>query len=213
MLGRAVRKARVVMTVSETVREELIEELRAPCVVVTPNGIDPIFTVHGPKAEGRYFLYVGNDKPHKNVGALVDAFARVRASLPESTLVLTGAPFARFAEREGIITPGFVTNSELAALYRGAIALVLPSAEEGFGLPAVEAMACGAAVITSRAPALVEVTGDAAVHVAPEPDALAAAMLDAAREVTRSSKGRLRAAQFTWKRCAEATRHVYRSAL
>jgi alpha-1,3-rhamnosyl/mannosyltransferase len=213
MLRRAVGKARAVLTVSESVREELERELGAKKVFVTPNGIDPLFTADGPRAEGRYFLYAGNDKPHKNVSALVEAFVRVRAALPEVTLVLTGAPFARFAEREGIVTPGFVTNAELAALYRGALALVLPSAEEGFGLPAVEAMACGAAVITSRAAALVEVTGDAAVHVAPEPDALAAAMLDIAREASPSSKGRLRAAQFTWKRCAEATRHAYRSAV
>jgi glycosyltransferase involved in cell wall biosynthesis len=213
MLRRAVRKARAVLTVSESVRRELERELGAQKVFVTPNGIDPLFTAEGPRAEGSYFLYAGNDKPHKNVLALVEAFARVRAALPEVTLVLTGAPFVRFAEREGVITPGFVANGELAALYRGALALVLPSAEEGFGLPAVEAMACGAAVITSRAAALVEVTGDAAVHVAPEPDALAAAMLEAARASSRSAKGRLRAAQFTWKRCAEETRHAYRSSV
>lgn len=217
MLRRAVRKSRTVLTVSNTVREELETELGARNVVVIPNGISPLFLSPGPKAEGRYFLYAGNDKPHKNVEALVAAFARVREEMPEVTLVLAGGTFARFASRDGIVTPGFVTDEELAALYRGALALVLPSAEEGFGLPAAEAMACGAAVITSTAKALVELTGDAALHVTADAEALAAAMLRVARDAPLrrmlGERGRAHASQFTWSRCAQTTRHAYRSAV
>ena len=118
-----------------------------------------------------FFLYVGNDKPHKNVDTLIEAFARV----PDAQLVLAGAPFERFRGRERVDVRGFVSDDELSSLYRNAIALVMPSLEEGFGLPAAEAMAHGTAVITSNAPALVEVTGDAALHVdARDADALAA---------------------------------------
>src|SRR6185436_5510617 len=130
-------------------------------VVVTPNGIDPRFTP-GDAPPSDYFLYAGNDKPHKNVDALVEAFARVRAARPDLRLVLAGAPFARFAQRDGVACVGFV--DDLVPLYRGALAVVVPSIEEGFGLPAAEAMACGTAVITSNAAALIEVTDDAALH-------------------------------------------------
>lgn len=212
MLRRAVGKARTVLTVSEAVRCELESELGARNVVVTPNGIDAEFLAAGPKAEGRYFLYAGNDKPHKNVGVLLAAFAAIREEA-QASLVLTGA---RFDGGEGVIAPGFVTKNELAALYRGALAVVLPSSEEGFGLPAAEAMACGAPVITSRAAALVELTGDAALHVDAEADALAGAMLrlaqNAALRAELGAAGRGRAARFTWQRCADRTRHAYRTA-
>lgn len=215
MLRRAVRRSRAVMTVSEAVKRELENELGARGVVVTPNGID--VRPEAPKARGSNFLYVGNDKPHKNVGALVEAFAIVRRELPDATLTLAGAVFERFRGVDGVITPGFVGDDELARLYRSALALVMPSHEEGFGLPAAEAMAHATPVITSNAAALVEVTGDAALHVdANDRDALAAAMTRVARDgelrATMAAKGVDRAQTFTWKRCAELTNEVYRRA-
>jgi glycosyltransferase involved in cell wall biosynthesis len=207
MLGRAVRRAARVLTVSEAVRRDLIAfGCEAEKIVVTPNGIDSRFTP-GAAPDSGYFLYVGNDKPHKNVGRLVEAFARVGGRL-----VLAGAPFERF---RGVERRGFVSDDELLALYRGAIALVLPSLEEGFGLPAAEAMACGTAVITSTAPALVELTGDAALHVeATEVDALADAMrrvaYDGALRASLAARGAARARAFTWERCASRTLEAYR---
>ena len=211
MIRRAIRKAKVVLTVSEAVKRDL-ERSGATEVAVTPNGIDEVFTP-GP-AERTHFLYVGNDKPHKNVGALVEAFARIRGA----KLILAGAPFERFAHREGVEVRGFVSTEELVRLYRSAIALVMPSHEEGFGLPAAEAMACGTAVITSLAPALVEITGDAALHVdARDADALAHAMRrvaeDAALREQLASRGAVRARDFTWRRCAEATKKAFDRAL
>jgi glycosyltransferase involved in cell wall biosynthesis len=198
MIGRAVRESEAVLTVSKVVRDEIAATFGYGAKIsVTPNGIDPIFTPDGPRAHGRYFLFVGNEKPHKNV-------ARVVAAAKSIDVELIRAGSTRF-----------VTSEELAALYRGAIALVMPSLDEGFGLPALEAMACGAPVITSNAPALVEITRDAAMHVdATSVDAIAAAMKRVMRDenVRRSmiEAGFARAEKFTWQRCAEMTREIYR---
>jgi glycosyltransferase involved in cell wall biosynthesis len=203
MLGRAVRQARRVLTVSEASKRAIVERLLvAPeNVVVTPNGIDQRFFESGGMAAALhdYFLFVGNDKPHKNLGV-----AREAAERAGVRLVVAGAE-------------NFVSDAELVALYRDATALVMPSAEEGFGLPAAEAMACGTPVITSRAPALVEITGDAALHVDVDARSLAQAMerLRDDEELRRamSLRGRERAKSFTWTRCAELTRAAYRAAI
>jgi glycosyltransferase involved in cell wall biosynthesis len=213
MLRRAVRKAGIVLTVSNAVKADLERELGATKVIVTPNGIEPRLS---PTRERTHFLYAGNDKPHKNVGTLIDAFARVRNEIADARLVLVGAPFEQYRGIGGIEARGFVSADELSSLYASAIALVMPSDEEGFGLPAAEAMACGTAVITSHAAALVEITGDAALHVdARDANALAAAMLRVARDrelrAQLGSNGASRAAEFTWRRCAEATRSAYES--
>jgi len=240
MIRRAVRKARVVMTVTEAVKRELESEVGAKDVLVTPNGTallcgdgrprpsgtrEESAFEHGPSRDpdgrGRpspHFLYVGNDKPHKNVESLVEAFALVRRERGDLSLVLAGGAFARFADRDGVIRRGFVTEEELDALYRDAIALVMPSDEEGFGLPALEAMARGTPVLTSNAPALVEVTSDAAQHVdARDSRALAEAMLrvanDASLRDAMAARGVERARAFTWKRCAELTRIAYERAV
>ena len=209
MIGRAVRRASRVLTVSETVKREIERTFGAKNVIVAPNGVDHITTTSQRPRTTNYFLFAGNDKPHKNVDLLVNAFER--AGLAGATLVLAGAPFERFRGRATLA--GFVSDAELAALYRDAIALVMPSREEGFGLPALEAMACGTAVITSTAPALVEVTGDAALHVTPSIDALAGAMARVANDMAfRASliaRGVDRARAFTWKRCAAITRDAY----
>jgi alpha-1,3-rhamnosyl/mannosyltransferase len=217
MLRRAVLKARVILTVSEAVRHELETELGARTVIVTPNGA-PAFTAPDRSHPAvPAFLYVGNDKPHKNVSALIDAFAEVRRVLPDATLTLAGAAFTRLRDIDGIRARGFVTDAELAALYDESVALVMPSHEEGFGLPALEAMARGTAVITSNTAALVEVTGDAALHVdARDARALAAAMVrvatDAPLRDSMRARGLERARAFTWKRCAELTRGAYERA-
>jgi glycosyltransferase involved in cell wall biosynthesis len=220
MIGRAVRRARRVLTVSETVKREIVAAFGcdAEHVLVTPNGVDARFSPVGAgvsptggRRAGDYFLYVGNDKPHKNVDLLVDAVP------PGAQLILAGAPFERFRDRATLA--GFVSDDELAALYRGAIALVMPSREEGFGLPALEAMASGCAVITSTAPALVEITGYAALHAPTSSDAsidalreaMTRVMSDEALRASMSSRGVERAREFTWTRCAEITSSAYRA--
>lgn len=217
MIGRAVRKSARILTVSAAVRGEVAAEFGCdPArIEVTPNGVDDRFRADGPNpAPGRYFLYAGNDKPHKNLDRLVEALRRVRAALPDLSLILAGGTFERFQAQAGVITPGFVSDQELASLYRNALAVVQPSIEEGFGLPAAEAMASGTAVITSKAPALVEVTADAALHAeATSIEEIAAAMRSVATEgslrLALARRGVERARALTWKRCAEVTRAVY----
>lgn len=221
MIRRAVNKSARVITVTETVKGQIMETFHCPegKVVVTPNGVDDRFRVSVPnKKPSRYFLFVGNDKPHKNLDRLVEAFAQVHRDAPDVTLVLVGAPFERFRGRPGLVCPGFVAEGELTWFYRHALALAQPSLEEGFGLPVAEAMASGTAVITSTAPALVEVTGEAALHVdAQSVEAIAAAMRDLALDeelrVRLAHRGIARAREWTWRRCAELTLQTYRSVI
>lgn len=220
MLQRAVRNAARLLTVSESVRGELIRELGAAPgkTVVTPNGVRPIFTPGEAPRAAEAFLFVGNDKRHKNVERLLRALAIVRRDEPRATLTLAGGSFERLRGRDGVDLRGFVSDSELVALYRNATALVMPSLEEGFGLPAAEAMACGTPVITSNAAALVEVTRDAALHAdARDASSIASAMLqilrDASLRETLARRGVERARDFTWKRAAEITRRAYESSL
>ena len=217
MIGRAVRRSRRVMTVSEAVRAEILSTFGVPegAVVVTPNAPSAAFVIEGARASGRYFLYVGNDKPHKNVELMVEAFEQARQG--DVQLVMVGAPFERYRERTAVLLPGYVSETEVAALYRGALAVVVPSREEGFGLPALEAMACGAAVITSTTAALVEITGEAALHAAPTVGGLRDAMTrildDGALRQQLSERGPRRASAFTWSASAVIARDVYRAAL
>ena len=216
MLRRAATKTIRILTVSEAVKSEVVTTYGVPAakIVVTRNGVDDVFRQHAPVPRpSNYFLYAGNDKPHKNVDRLVAAFGNVRAKT-QLGLVLAGAPFERFAQVEGVVTPGFVAEAELAALYRHAIALVMPSSEEGFGLPAAEAMASGTAVITSKNAALVEVTADAALHVdAASVSDLAQAMLRVANDdelrLRLARAGIERSRSFNWLRCAQSTRRAY----
>jgi glycosyltransferase involved in cell wall biosynthesis len=231
MIGRAVRRSRRVLTVSQTVAGQLAIEFpgSAGKTVVTPNGVDRSLLdvpVSGDDSarerfglyRGAYVLFVGNDKPHKNVGALIDAWRGLRRLRADLRLVLAGGAFERFTAEERVVRVGFVSINELAALYRGALCVVVPSREEGFGLPAAEAMALGAPVITSTAPALVEVTSDAALHVdARDSDALARAIAQIAQDAsfreTMIQRGRQRAMGFSWERCAAMTLDAYGDAM
>ena len=231
MMRRALRKSVRVLTVSESAKRDIVQAF--PCdpskIEVTPNGVDAIFFERGPAAEGRYFLYVGNDKPHKNVGALIDAFriaggaagfspptiSREPGGLKPAAplgarLVLAGAEFARYRDVPGVVTEGFVTIERLAELYRGAVALVMPSLEEGFGLPVIEAMACGTPAIASDIPVFREIAGDAALLTNDFASAMRRILNDATLRAELSERGRVHAAQFTWRRCAELTRETYR---
>jgi glycosyltransferase involved in cell wall biosynthesis len=159
-----------------------------------------------------YFLFVGTREPRKNVARLIDAWREVRKTVAVD-LVLAGRNHAP-AEELGLRVLGEVPDSDLPALYSGALACVYPSLYEGFGLPVLEAMHCGALVIASRDPAILEVSGDAAIHVdAEDMSALAQAMRAAATNSYGFDEVRqravARAAQFSWQRTARLTRDVY----
>jgi glycosyltransferase involved in cell wall biosynthesis len=220
MMQTAARRAERIVTVSHAAKRDLVGALDCDADRITAihNGVDDLFfDADGPRATdlGRYFLFVGRVARHKNVETLLDALAIVRRRDPSIRVVLAGG---EHPSREGVIVPGYVDEERLLALYRGAIAVVMPSLMEGFGLPPLEGMALGTPAITSNAPALVEVTGDAALHCdALSAEQLAEAMERLARDpglrAELSRRGLVRARSFTWRRCAEATRDVYRRTL
>ena len=172
---------------------------------VVPNGVDPVFSDDGPAADGSYVLTVGTLEPRKNVGAAVEA-----ARLAGLELRVAGASGWGGVTRQGWV--GEPSDAELATLMRGARCLVYPSLYEGFGVPIVEAMACGTPVVTSRGGATEEVAGGAAVLVDPrDPAAIAEGIAEADRrreELVRL--GRARAAQFTWRRAADLVEALWR---
>ena len=223
----AARRAARVLTTSAFSRDEILDWIGLPDerVVVVGSGVGPTFRPDGPRHESGYgyFLHVGNRQPHRNIPRLLHAFARA-AVINDVHLVFTGDPdpattTAARAVRveERLVFAGDVSDSELAALYRGAAALVLPSLYEGFGLPALEAMACGTPVIASNVTSLPEVVGESGVLVDPtDVDALAEAMVhvtqDAAIRAECRTKGLERARMFTWERTAGLVRRVLEEA-
>jgi glycosyltransferase involved in cell wall biosynthesis len=221
----AARTCDLLFAISEFTAGEAVELLRVPRdrIRVAYPGIDERFTPEGERAAPGgagvpYLLAVSTLEPRKNLARLVDAFALVRVRRPELELVVAGGE-VRWAESplagEGVRGLGFVADDELAALYRGASAFVYPSLFEGFGIPVVEAMACGTPVVASAHPSLDESCGDAALRADPKsPEALAAAIESALVEgASLVPKGLAQAGRFTWRSCAEAHLEGYSSVL
>ena len=218
---RAVRRAARVLTVSERTKRDLVQlyGVSPDRVVVTPNGVDPVFRPDAPVEttpsnsllQGSYVLAVGAIQARKNQLAALDA--ATAAGLP---LVVVGpAKDGALAEElrgRGARLEGHVEIERLAELYRGAACLVQASRFEGFGLPVLEAMASGTPVVAVREPALQEVAGDAAIFV--DESGLADGIREALRERERlSAAGLERARAFSWRATAERTLAVYREIL
>jgi glycosyltransferase involved in cell wall biosynthesis len=210
--------ATMVLTVSETVRREAIERfrLRPERVVAAPLAASPLFRpVEASGPVKPYFLHVGTIEPRKNLPALVEAWRALRRR-HDVDLVIAGrrrSDAPEIAAEPGLRLAGEVPDAELPALYSGATAFVCPSHYEGFGLPVLEAMKCGACVIASRA--LAETAGDAALY-ADCPRSLAAAMATVLEQPERAaamrSRSLERAKEFSWERTARATYEVYQEA-
>jgi len=239
-LRAATRRADLVITGSQAAAGELAEHTAVPAgkIRVVPYGVDQGPPEPNPSVLARYglaglpyVLWVGSMEPRKGVGTLVSAMARLlkgNVTLGDTALVLTGYAGWRNASliaEEDLVQLGpalhrlgSVPARELSALYAGAMVFAFPSSHEGFGLPVLEAMAAGVPVVASDIEALAEVTAGAAVLVRPgDVDAWAGAiealLQNPARRATLAERGRLRAAEFTWKRTASATLDVYREAL
>ncbi len=205
----------MIITPSEAVRRAAIARfsLDGARVVAVPLAASNHFRpVEAAPAERPYFLFVGTLEERKNIARLIEAWREVRKS-EEVDLVLAGRARANFrapTSEPGLRVLGAVPEEDLPALYSGAIAVVYPSLYEGFGLPVLEAMQCGATVIASRDPAIMEASGGAAVHVeATDVRALVEAMR--ARPVRREESLK-RAALFSWPETARKTREVYDAA-
>jgi glycosyltransferase involved in cell wall biosynthesis len=210
MYGRSVRASRIVIAVSKHVRGDLVARLGYPRerVRVIYHGIDrERFTPDGREREP-FLLYPANWWPHKNHELLLEAFALARRERPELRLVLTGSGHPASLP-EGVASVGRVPDQRLVDLYRSAAALVFPSLYEGFGLPPLEAMACGCPVAISRVASLPEVCGEAAVYFDPTSvDDIARGIADVLERP--ASGGPERAALFTWEEFAHRHDAVYR---
>jgi glycosyltransferase involved in cell wall biosynthesis len=215
-------RARVVCTPTKAVAAAVVERLGVPVerVMVTPLGVDPAwFTARPPDDELRarlglpsdYLLFVGAEGPRKGM----DAMFKAHASVPElPPLVVTGPSRAGVDGR--VIRTGYLADVDLYRVVAGAAAVVLPSRDEGFGLPVLEALACNVPVVCSDVPALREVAGGQATLVAyGDVDALADAMTSALADPPPPAvlaARRAHAAGFTWRRCAETTVAAYQRA-
>jgi glycosyltransferase involved in cell wall biosynthesis len=210
--GWTVRRSRIVITISEHAREALVERLhldpervRAIHLAVDHDRFTP---GAGTVAGDPFLLYPANAWKHKNHERLFAAFAEIHRERPDLRLVLTGTGHERLTLPDGAESRGHVTLDQLVELYRSAAALVYPSLYEGFGIPCVEAMACGCPVAASNVASIPEVCGDAAVYFDPLD---AESIADGIRTVLDRppSGGIERAARFTWDACARAHDDVY----
>ncbi len=230
----ALRAADTVLVLSESTRTDLVRmtSLRKEQIQVCLAGVSPDFS---PKPEKdaaavrrkfglpeRYIMYAGSDKPHKNLKRLLEAWGMLcsREMTDGAGLVIAGVRLQEHADSgsglEGVSILGRVSDSELQALYSGALCLVFPSFYEGFGLPVLEAMACGAPVLCSESSSLPEVAGDAGVFFDPNNPAEIAERIheilnDEEKRACLRDRGLLRATELTWPRCAVCTLQIYRS--
>jgi alpha-1,3-rhamnosyl/mannosyltransferase len=234
----AAKRARLVIAVSEFCADEVVTHTAIPRdrIRVVPNGVDRARATADAVRKARliyavddlpYVFWAGTFQPRKNVRVLLDAFTRLDPDVVPHRLVLAGPPgwkpddadseVAReLGDRVRLLGP--VHREQLFPLFAGADLYAFPSRHEGFGIPVLEAMAQGTAVVCSDIPALREVAGDAARFVAPDDsdgwvEALTELLGDDDARAALVTAGDARVANYSWERCARETAQVYREAL
>jgi glycosyltransferase involved in cell wall biosynthesis len=238
LLANATRRAAAIITPSKATAQDVSRRFPSAAARVTSIGEaagDRFTAVRNPAAEAAwqryfgikppYFLYLGQWKAYKNVPLLIEAFARVITQRPEVQLVIAGhdprhpeiaAAASRLPERS-VVLPGHLPDDAVTDLYRAAAAVVVPSKAEGFGLPVLEAMSCGVAVVCSDIPVLRELADGVAIFCDPaSADAFAAGMIAALNTTPddgRVQRGVERARLFSWRKAAEETVGIYERVL
>ncbi len=238
VVPRSVHRADHVLADSQATKDDLVALYGVPPhkITVLLSGVDSRFKpINDPKTlanvrqkyalpERPYILSVGTVQPRKNYGRLIEALARLRAAGRSIDLVIVGgrgwledpiyAAIQRAAVHDYVHFTGFADDEDLPALYSAAACVAIPSLYEGFGLPVLEAMACGTPVVTSNLSSLPEVAGDAALTIAPtDLDALTSALErlldDESLRTTLSARGLERVKSFTWERAARQLLEIY----
>lgn len=234
------RRASRILAVSEHTKREVVGLLGIPPerVIVTPNAARNHFRPPAPAAieqlrashglPERFVLYVGTLEPRKNLTTLLEAFALVSQSVPDAPLLIGGGKgwmyepiFARLEQlnlRDRVKFAGYLPEEELPLWYAAATVFVFPSIYEGFGMPPLEAMACGTPVITSNTSSLPEVVGDAGLMVAPTDtiglaEAIRRVLVDADLRAELRQRGLARARRFSWADTAAKTLAAYRESV
>ncbi|KKS94369.1 MAG: Glycosyl transferase group 1 [Candidatus Collierbacteria bacterium GW2011_GWB1_44_6] len=228
-LAWVMRESKKIIAVSESTRSDLISILRIPeeKIVVIPEGVEERYTpqpleivetvTRKYKTGDEYIFTLSTLEPRKNQPALIKAFDLVREKYPNLKLLIGGRvrQDSEVHSAENILTPGYIPDADLPALYSGCLAFVLPSLYEGFGLSPLQAMACGAPVAVSDISSLPEVVGDAGVLFDPSSlQSIAAGIIEAIQNRSELRKKSLKqAAKFTWKHTAEETYKTYNEVL
>lgn len=228
LVPKLARRIRRIITVSQFSKERLLEYcgVAPEKIVVIPHGVDERFRPLPAETVARtrtllglpphYVLFVGNLAPRKNLARLLDAWKTVSPTYPEHSLVLAGMADNVFRDAglgqlpSSVVRLGYVGDEHLPAVYGGAELFAFPSLYEGFGLPVLEAMACGVPVMTSGVTSLPEVAGDAALLVDPYrweslADGLHKLLSDNVLRDELARRGLERAKSFTWDRTADTT--------
>lgn len=236
LMKNAVKKCSEIITVSESTRSDLCRIFSS--VENLPEKSDTVYEAASLEMkeddaifkklslDKNYFLYLGELRPHKNIGRIISAFVKFKAALPEAEdvrLIIAGKPHKSFDIREGydrsdIIFAGYAEDKERYTLYSHALAFCFPSLYEGFGLPILEAMKSGTPVITSDFSSTAEIGGQAALLTDPLSDC---AIADAMKKIFTDEAFRRRLIRlgyerergFSWKRAAEETLEIYKRAL
>jgi len=233
----ALRTAQHTLAISEAARRDFLARfrLRPDRITAIPLAADPAFTPQPPEAvialrarydlPDKFILYLGSNKPHKNLVRLIEAWAAMQAEAPDYTLVIAGAWLPQHPEPrqraqalgidDRVCWLGPLPGADLPALYTAAGVFVFPSLYEGFGLPVIEAMACGTPVACANTSSLPEVAGDAAMTFEPRQagaigDALRRLLGDADLRASLRERGLAQAARFAWTRTAQETLRAYR---
>ncbi len=213
-----IRRVKCVITLSEHVRRKILSRFHIPegRVVAIHAGVnlDRFYRQAAPDRYGRYILFVGTIEPRKNLPTLLAAWKLVEKRHPDVSLVIAGVPGTVFrgvqfpGQVERLHLAGYIPDARLPALYSGAEIFILPSFDEGFGLPVLEAMACGTPVAASTQGALPEVVGDAGLLFHPDnpmalSEIISQCLSDAQLRKLLSGRGFERARQFSWQSTAE----------
>ena len=240
VFNHAIKKSMKILTPSQFVKKQMKREwgIEGSKIVVTPEAVDDKFDAIALKMnqeeveeilgklkiKNPYLFYVGNAHPHKNIDGLIKAFLKLKDKQKNLHLVLSGQDNffwkkikSKFQDKN-IIYTGFVSDEELVVLYKNAAVYVEPSFEEGFGIPILEAFACGCPVVSSNAGSLKEVGGEAAIYFNPNDigdmvNKILKVLGNGNLRKTLVEKGKKRVKLFNWKKMAEQTLEVYNSAL